>query len=141
MNIPCVDSCSGVDRHSGDERDRQIMVMLAELTQQSQVCLFVHLRYGLESTKQTGTRARQHTHTHLPKHGCQSTHGRLQDIILSVSAYVMNTDFTDTSCGLFIYNKTALHGQTVAKTGMRKNFQGNMHACLHMILRPQCSRQ
>lgn len=39
-----------------------------------------------------------HRYTHLPKHGCQSSHGWLQEIILSVSAY---EHLHHTSCGVF----------------------------------------
>lgn len=44
--------------------------------------------------------------THLPKHGCQSSYGWLQDIILSVSAY---EHLHHTSCGLFICHNSALN--------------------------------
>lgn len=38
-----------------------------------------------------------HRETHLPKHGCQSSHGWLQDIILSVRAY---KHLNHTYCGV-----------------------------------------
>lgn len=88
MLLAHTEDCWWINAFIGNECDRQ---MQAQQTQRDEVLFNCHLIW-VEKTNFVfcfcpAEHTNTHGKTHLPNHGCQSSQGWLQDIILSVSGY------------------------------------------------------